>query len=63
MASSNNNLTLKVNGSLIHDTPFSLTFTSILWGTHNNEKQFICPLKFGVWLGPLLQLAVKLGFS
>ena len=34
IASSNNNLTLKVTGL----TPFSLTCTSILLGTHNNEK-------------------------
>ena len=28
------------------DPPFSLKLTYILLGTHNNEKQFICPLEY-----------------
>ena len=44
MASSNTNLALEVTDRM------SLTVPPILLGTHNNEKQFICPLKSSLLL-------------
>ena len=43
MASSNNNLTLKVIGRMI--LPLALAFTSILLGTHIRKKIIYLPVK------------------